>query len=64
MVGGVHDSPQYYAGYYLGEMDSSLGRNVLVPAEESHSSVVAYIGEVGLWCIAKKIKYLLDCQKD
>jgi hypothetical protein len=30
-----------------------LGRNGLAPAEENHSSVVAYIGEGGLWCITE-----------
>jgi hypothetical protein len=51
----IHDSPQYYAGYYLQEMDGILGRNGSAPAEENHSSVVAYIAQGGVWCIAKQI---------
>ena len=60
----IHGSPEYYSGYYLREMEGGLGRNGSAPAKENHSSVVAYIGEGGLWCIAEQIKYLLDCQKD
>jgi hypothetical protein len=60
----IHGLPEYYLGYYLREMEGGLGRHVSVPAKENHPSVVAYIGEGGLWCIAEQIKYLLDGQKD
>ena len=50
--------------YHLREMEGGLGRNGSALAKESHSSVVAYIGEGGLCYIAEQIKYLLDCQKD
>jgi hypothetical protein len=41
-------------------MEGGFGRNGSAPTEENHSSVVAYIGEGGLWCITEQIKYLLD----
>jgi hypothetical protein len=54
----IHDMPEYYSGYYLREIEGGLGRNGSAQAEENHTSVVAYIGEGGVWCIA------VDRQKD
>jgi hypothetical protein len=53
----IHDSPKYYSGFHLQESNGSLvGRNGSESAEENHSSVVAYIGKGGLWCIAEQMR--------
>jgi hypothetical protein len=57
----IHETPSYYAGYFLKcTLGGSLGKNGSSAAESNHSSIVAYNGNGANWCISDQIHHLLE----
>ena len=43
----IYNNPGYYAGYFLRNIEGNRVFRGSVPAEQNHSSVIAYLGEGG-----------------
>jgi hypothetical protein len=56
----IYLDPSYYAGWFLKKKEGNLLLNVLVPAEQNHSSVAAHLGAGASWSIVEQVSKLLS----
>ena len=54
----IYSKHSYYAGYFLRPVEGNLKVSGSVPAEQNHSSTVAYLGEGGKLSICQHISEL------
>jgi len=60
----IYQNPSYYAGYYLKKIVGNLMLLGSVPAEQNHSSIIAYIGDGGNWSIMLHMSKLMSRHQD
>ena len=60
----IYNNPGYYAGYVLRNIEGNRVFRGSVPAEQNHSSVIAYLGEGGNWSIMEHMQKLRTRQQD
>ena len=59
----IYSKPDYYAGYYIRQINCNLNLNGSTIAEINHSSVVAHLGPGGLMTIMDQLSQLLTRQQ-
>ena len=59
----IYADPKYYAGYHVRSIDGNLKARGSVPAEQNHSSIGAFLGEIA-WSIMEHISFLIQHQQD
>ena len=60
----IYSNPKYYAGYHVRSIDGNLKAKGSVPAEQNHSSVVAWLGKGATWSIMEHKSFLMQRQQD
>ena len=56
----IHYNPSYYKKWSLLTMEGNFGFDGSVSAEQNHASVESHLGNGGNFCIAEKIKLMVD----
>ena len=59
----IYNNLEYYGGYVTRRIIGNLSLNSSTPAEQNHSSIVAFNGEVMLGTIIVHVKSLLERQQ-
>jgi hypothetical protein len=59
----IFNNPQYYAGYYLKEIDGNLQMMGSAPAEQNHSSICSHLGNGANWTVSENIRQLIERQQ-
>ena len=63
LLDSIYLDPVYYAGYYIRPTKCNLNVLDSTPAEQNHSSIVAFSGNSAFWNIATQFKRLLSRQQ-
>ena len=59
----IFNNPQYYAGYYLQQVEGNLQMMGLAPAEQNHSSICSHLGNGANWTVSENIRQLIERQQ-
>ena len=59
----IYSNPEYYAGYVTRRVIGNLSLNGTAPAEQNHSSIVRFNGELMLGSICDHLKALCERQQ-
>ena len=62
-LGSIYLDPVYYSGYYVKGTKCNLNVMGSTPAEQNHSSIVAFNGKSASWNIAQQLEKLLSRQQ-
>ena len=58
----IYNRPQYYAGYYCGDIPGNLGIKSSVSTGVNHASIISHFGDSGTWSIVYHINKLIERQ--
>ena len=60
LLNDIYKNPKYYSGYYIKNIVGNLSLLGSVPAEQNHSSIVAFLGKGAMWDIWEHLKNLCE----
>ena len=59
----IGNNPEYYAGYYLREIEGNMNCLGDAPAEQNHASICFHLGKGASWSLAEQIVQLFKRQQ-